>query len=418
MSLVRKFTAIGTAAVVAVWAVAGSLSAEGKGPHDKYAPTDVSRRIEKLGNPLAQRYPDGSQFHYARSISDLHHFDGKLYVGHGDWAENSGPTDIWYYDLQTKEFSNQGRVDDEAADHYRVINGRLCLPGTDPREDWTLGNFYRLETGEWTKHRTLPAAVHNFDMIGVDTTLYALTSRLIEQPSCLMVSTDDGKTWKVFDIPADTRIHPDVYMRHRLLVIDGNVYVTGNIASGDIKVHRFNGNGFDLCTGDMLPGVERPRDKEQGGSWSRLAVEKSMVFKGKAVYLGGLHQSIKESNPPWRREKTLELFVATLSGPTEFRANRSLAEGIMTDIAVDDECCYVVSYRWNDKDDPKQGAMTSVFASADLKNWSNLFSFHHETFASALEVVNGDFYLGLGGTREFCTAATGTILKVGKDILK
>jgi hypothetical protein len=410
--------AIGTAAAVAVWAAACGVSAAEEGPRDTPAPIDVSGRLERLGNPLAERYPDGSRFHFARSISDLQHFDGKLYLGHGDWGENSGPTDIWCYDLATREFVNQGRVDDEAADHYRVINGRLCLPGMDPQEDWTLGNFYRLEAGQWVKHRTLPGAVHNFDMLGIDNTLFALTGRLVEQPPCLMVSTDDGQTWQVFDIPAGTRIPPDVYMQHRLLVIGGDVYIAGNVASGDIQVHRFNGTGFDPCTGNLLPGADKPFRDEQGGSWARLAVEKPMVFQGRVLYLGGLHRSIKESNPPWRRETTLELFVATLSGPTEFRADRTLAEGKLTDIAVDDERCYVVSYRWNDPDDPRQGAVTTVFASADLQNWSKLFSYHDETFASALEVVGGDFYLGQGGTREFCAAATGTILKVGKDQLK
>lgn len=106
--------------------------------------TDVSERLEKLGHPLAKRYPDGSEFQDARNISDLKAFDGKLYVGHGDWGLNSGPTDLWYYDLHKQEFVKQGQIEDEAADQFRVINGRLYVPGTDPQEDWSLGNFYRL----------------------------------------------------------------------------------------------------------------------------------------------------------------------------------------------------------------------------------------------------------------------------------
>ena len=78
---------------------------------------EVSGRIEELGNPLAKRYPDASPFRYDRAISDLQVFDGKIYVGHGDFARNSGPTDIWYHDLRDKRFENEGRIDDEAADH-------------------------------------------------------------------------------------------------------------------------------------------------------------------------------------------------------------------------------------------------------------------------------------------------------------
>ncbi|MBC7817765.1 MAG: hypothetical protein IAG10_12805, partial [Planctomycetaceae bacterium] len=116
-----------------------------------------------------------------------------------------------------------------------------------------------------------------------------------------------------------------------------------------------------------------------------------------------------------QREQKLEVFAATLSGQNGFLTERSLSEENLTDLAVDDERCYVVSHRWKSQSDPKQGAVITVSASADLKNWSKLFSFHYETFASAIEVVDGDFYLGLGGTREFCTPSTGMILKVGKD---
>jgi hypothetical protein len=336
-------------------------------------------------------------------------------VGHGDWGENSGPTDIWCYDLHKKEFVHQGQIEDEAADHYRVINGKLYVPGTDPQEDWSKGNFYRLEAGKWVKHRTLPGAVHNFDMVGVGTTLFATISRLVEEPQCLMVSTDEGNTWKTHEMPDKTRLPPDTRLQQRLLVMDGSVYVPGLALDGDVKVYRFDGKGLDPCTGDMLPGVQKPVRNPKDESWSILAMEKSTTFKGKAVYLGSIVRSIKEADRPWRSEKTSALFVAALSGPNEFRAERSFTEENPTDIAVDDERCYVVSYRWKNKDDPKEGAVTAVSASRDLKNWSRVFAFHNETFASALEVVNGDFYLGLGGTREFCTPSTGTILKVGKD---
>ena len=43
------------------------------------AQNERSVSVENLGNPLAKRYPDGSTFHYARTISDLQAFDGKLY---------------------------------------------------------------------------------------------------------------------------------------------------------------------------------------------------------------------------------------------------------------------------------------------------------------------------------------------------
>lgn len=396
----------------------GPAKADEPRPAEARNGRDVTDGIENLGNPLAKRHPDGSQFHYARTISALQAFDGKLYLGHGDWGLNSGPTDVWCYDLKTKEFVNQGRIEDEAADHYRVINGRLYVPGTDPQEDWSLGNFYRLENGAWVKHRTLPGAIHSFDIVGVGDTLFATVSRLIEQPQCLMVSEDDGKTWKIHEIPPDTNIPPDTGLQQRLLMIDGNVYVPCIAKSGDLKVFRFNGKGFDPCAGDMLPGAEKPVRDPKVGSWSTAVLEKPTIFKDRAVYLGGVIKPVKDPDHPWRRDKALELFAAAFSGRNEFRAERCLSGENVTDLAVDDQRCCVVSFRWKDRNDPTQGAVTTVSSSDDLKNWTKLFSFDYETFASALAVVDGDFYLGMGGTREHCTPATGMILKVAKGHLK
>jgi hypothetical protein len=377
------------------------------------ARSELPVRVEKLGNPLAKRYPDGSAFHYARTISDLQEFDGKLYVGHGDIVLNSGPTDIWYYDLHKKEFVKQGQIEDEAADHYRVINGRLYLPGMDPREDWSMGNFYRLEDGEWVKHRTLPGSLHSTDIVGIGNSLFALSSRE-KPPMCLMESSDDGKTWNMHDMPAVNQ-----RIERRLIVLNGSVYITTVDKAGDLRVYRFNGKGFDPCTGEMFPGAE-PLARDPSTFWSWSTLEKPTVFKGRIVYIAAHHRlNFKEKDVAkmWPLYKTLGLFAAALSGPNAFRAERSLTAENLTDIAVDDNHCYVVSYRWTNAADPKQGAVCTVFASADLKQWSKLFSFHSDALVSAIEVVGGDFYLGLGGTRQFCTPMTGMILKVGKEEL-
>lgn len=383
-------------------------------PQAAPSPDEVSVRLEKLGNPAARRYPDGSAFHYARSVSDLQAFNGRLYVGHGDIKLNSGPTDIWYYDLRTRAFVRQGEIEDEAADHYRIIDGRLYLPGIDPREDWDLGNFYRLEDDRWVKHRTLPHSVHSSDIIGLRNSLFAPSARE-KPPMCLMQSTDDGLTWKMYDAPAGC-----MRIGQRLIVLGDSVYITAIGTTGDVQMYRFNGNGFDRCRGELLPNAEVPvHDELTSRSWS--ALEKPTIFKGRIVYIGANHRvNFEEHDLPkaWPHYTTLGLFIASQSGPTDFSAERFQIEDNLSAIAVDDHRCYVVGYRWKNATDPKEGATTSVFASADLKHWSRLFSFDADTFASAIELVGGDFYLGLGGTRQHCTPSTGMILKVGTEQLR
>src|SRR5262249_9717130 len=145
-----------------------------------------------------------------------------------------------------------------------------------------LGNFYRLEDGRWVKHRTLPGSVHSTDIVGVEKTLFATSARA-KAPMCLLVSSDDGKTRKTYDAPTGNQ-----RIGRRLIVLDGSVYITPESAGG-VKVYRFNGKGFDPCSGEMLPGTAAPaRDDSTFWSWS--ALEKPTVFKNKILYIGAHHR--------------------------------------------------------------------------------------------------------------------------------
>ena len=46
--------------------------------------------VVRIGNPLLARYPVSGDAR-PRSIWDMHVFDGKLYLAHGDYWNNRGP---------------------------------------------------------------------------------------------------------------------------------------------------------------------------------------------------------------------------------------------------------------------------------------------------------------------------------------
>ena len=73
----------------------------------------------ELGIPLSERYPEGIR---ARCPWDMTVFDGKLYIGGGDYDANSGPVDIWCYDIDNGTWENSGTVPDEEINRFAVIN--------------------------------------------------------------------------------------------------------------------------------------------------------------------------------------------------------------------------------------------------------------------------------------------------------
>ena len=50
----------------------------------------------ELGIPSCERYPEGIR---ARNPWDMAIFGDKLYIGSGDYDKNSGPVDMWCYDM-------------------------------------------------------------------------------------------------------------------------------------------------------------------------------------------------------------------------------------------------------------------------------------------------------------------------------
>ncbi len=132
----------------------------------------VKNNIEytELGIPLLERYPGGGR---ARCPSDIELYDGKLYVGSGDFDANWGPVDIWCYNTEDESWELSGTVEDEEVSRFRVINGELFAAGIDPKGEWDYGNYYKLVDGGWQTFRSLPNGVHNFDLIAYEDMFFA-----------------------------------------------------------------------------------------------------------------------------------------------------------------------------------------------------------------------------------------------------
>ncbi len=126
----------------------------------------------------------------------------RLYLGHGDWFKNSGPTDVIYYDFEQKTFVKEFTVQDEAIARYRQFGDRLFLPGVDSTESWEFGNLYVHGESRWKKLRTVPRGLHVFDFAEHAGRWYVATGSnfgdLKTGPAigAIYSSEDQGKTWR------------------------------------------------------------------------------------------------------------------------------------------------------------------------------------------------------------------------------
>ena len=83
-------------------------------------------------------------------------------------------------------------VNDEQIARFRVIGGKLMVPGHDPKQPWSLGNFYVLGKAGWRKVCALSGGIHCYDLAGHDGALFAAMGRI--HGGAATRSEDGGKT--------------------------------------------------------------------------------------------------------------------------------------------------------------------------------------------------------------------------------
>lgn len=76
-------------------------------------------------------------------------------------------------------------VNEQGIHDIRVIDDDLFVVGTDPLDDWTLGNLYRRQNGAWEKIRTMPNVIHAFGALKDGTEYFVATG----------AHTGDSQTW-------------------------------------------------------------------------------------------------------------------------------------------------------------------------------------------------------------------------------
>ncbi|MBQ3598323.1 MAG: hypothetical protein II987_03550 [Clostridia bacterium] len=178
--------------ILCIFTIANLASCSGQKTVD-----DVS--YAELGIPTAKRYTEGIS---ARNPWDMAIFDDKLYIGSGDYDANSGPVDMWCYNLDSETWSNSGTLLEEEIDRFCFIDDKLAVPGIDPQEDWSLGNYYILDNDQWIKYRNINGGLHTFDIIEFDNMIFAgLGVSSGSYP--IVCSADSGKTFDTVPFQKD-----------------------------------------------------------------------------------------------------------------------------------------------------------------------------------------------------------------------
>lgn len=358
-------------------------------------PADVTENLQLLGNPFTKDT-------YARNIWDMQVYNGSIYLGHGNSSNfgpsaNAGPVDIIKYSSGSGEFTKEYTVNEEQIDIFRIINGNLFIPGHDPREPWDLGNYYTLSGSTWTKVRTVPLAIHIYDMAGYNGKLYvaAGTNGFSEVAS----SSDNGKTWD--KVQADTRFVSRGYRAYSMFEYKDKLYAASAFVNNDkatlnnlLCIDKSKTTVVKVKGTKMFPGT--------GSEHIVIKLTRPSVYKDKLLYIGGEEINDHQNRP-------LALYLSEEVGVAE-KVDFNETNVVPYDILVRNTAVYVLT-NLNITDNEFKVA---VYKSSDLESWNELFYFSSDAFARSFEEIDGDFYIGLGCDTKYMPESTGKIIKVSK----
>ncbi|HEU4733420.1 MAG TPA: hypothetical protein VFT22_36255 [Kofleriaceae bacterium] len=155
---------------------------------------------------------------------------GRLYVGYGDYQDNTGPIEILAWDPGRRGFTRVHVSDTEAIYNFRVIGNSLYAPATDRREsaDYAVGEPWRDVEPVTTAHAFDMATLDGRDlwMVGSSDGNYLPTA---------WRSTDGGAHWTV------AHQKPDPGRYYFAAVYHGRLYVESWALSGVGPSEVFDG---------------------------------------------------------------------------------------------------------------------------------------------------------------------------------
>ncbi|WP_434751398.1 hypothetical protein [Paenibacillus amylolyticus] len=375
---------------------------------------DVTNKLDLLGKPF-KKAP------YANNVWDMQLYNGKIYLGHGNSsntgpAQNAGPIPVVYYDAANAKFETQAvtnnnpsvvpstkmYVDEEQIDIYKVLNGKLYIPGNDSDgESWDWGNFYRLNGEVWTKYRNLPKGVHVYDLAYYKGKLFAALGT--ETKPTVLISHNEGESWQHF-----ATINSLGFRAYTLFEIKGKLYAAAmmypankiwNDKTNILEINeRLEKREVAIYGSKMLPGLTY-----QQGTIPYNKIGKNINFNNKLVYIAG---GVFNDG---------QLLPKSLNVMTDINQVRRVdlpdPNALPTDLLVRNDKVYVLTYT------RKQANLylSRVYQSTDLTTWSEILRFTQDTYAKSFEEHDGDFYFGLGTDPDVMSTSSGKLLRVNRD---
>lgn len=331
--------------------------------------------IKDLGIPFIESYPDDF---ISRCPWDLTIWENKLYVGAGDYGNNTGPVDCMAFDLNTQNWVNTGLLTTESIARFCVLDDTLVIPGIDSTiENNGWGEYYFLNNGKWQSNKNLPGGIHCFDLIKYNELIFAgLGVTQGEYP--VAVSGDNGESFKQIPFYKDGKLlitNKDAIRVYDLLVVENSLYAIytsennepGKPQDFECSIYEYQNEKFVYKT-TLNP-------------YFKSASATQIPFSSKVVFNNQLFVS---TGYLYKMDDTLNSYTQ-ISFPNE---------QITLDMCIQDNSLYILNN--HPREDGTFDISVWYSNSGEPDTFKEVFSFNYSTPALSFVIQNNVYYIGIG----------------------
>lgn len=356
--------------------------------------------LQSLGSPLKDKFPAGMGSVYARSVWDMTVFDGRIYIGCGNYLDGAGyfngkTIPIMSYDPYAGAWQAEADLPDDQLSRFHTTQDALLIPGACPLNGGEKGSFYRLNSQGWQTVARVTAAKNTFDLQQQERTgfLFAGIGTNPGIPASVSLSTNGGKNFRmIYFKKQDTLInvnhftalgqYDENYARsYNVFEYGGEIYATWWCAAPEIDalyggLYRYNPNARVFEYVGQAP--ERYRS-------DLYLYARDLVFKETLVALNDEIYIFSDDLQSFR----------TFTG---FEGNASDAEVI-------GDYLYFITY-----EKTEDGYRNRLYRTKDLSCCELLASFDLDFLVRSFCYCEGLFYLGTEADYAGQLADAGTVL--------
>ena len=336
-----------------------------------------------LGNPYINIYEKGEMI-YARNIWDMQLYQGKIYLGAGNSsnegpASNAGRVKIFSLNPTNEKFSFEYEVAEEQVDLFKVYNKTLYIPGHDATENWEYGNIYIKRNGAWIKNRTLKNALHVYDLVVKNNTIFTAVG--LDKHGAVFIGDADGENWEELS-QGKGRVYNFLELGNELLAT--KVFKPTNTKNFSVSQWMNELKTFtpipEFTAANMFPDTILEN--------KNVKIMKALKFNASSSLYLGVYTHNDHQNIPFGA------YLVSNQNNTFNSSKITLPEeSIPRDILVRNNNFYIlVNIPKNDKEIIK----VLKFNKANWNKSEEVVSFEYGSFSRSFEEINGCFYFGIG----------------------